>query len=159
MGLERSRADYDVIVLDAYSGDGIPAHLLTREALIAYFSKLQKRQGVLVVHATNRYSTLFPVVGGTANTLGWSSVKVATHITRTAEARDWDCTDTEYILVCRPAQLKGLLGWFPTEEDDRRVSRTLTAYDPLPPGESMIWTDDRHAILDCLDLRRFLFGK
>jgi hypothetical protein len=158
-GLERSRADYDVIVLDAYSGDGIPAHLLTREAMMMYFSKLEKRQGVLVVHATNRYSTLFPVVGTTANVLGWSSVKVATHIARTAAARDWDCTDTEYILVCRPAQLKGLLAWFPAEEDDGRVSRTLTSYDPLPPGERMIWTDDRHAILDCLDLRRYLFGK
>jgi hypothetical protein len=155
-GLEASATDYDVIVIDAYCGDGIPAHLITREAMATYFTRLEKRQGVLAIHATNRYSTIFPIVGATAQSLGWSSVKVSTHITKTTETRDWDCTDTQYILVCRPTQIKQVISWMPLEEDDGRVTQILVPYDFLPPGEAVVWTDDRHAAIDSLDLRAYL---
>jgi predicted membrane-bound spermidine synthase len=66
--LEESKADYDLIVVDAFTGDGIPSHLLTREAMTVYFKRLEKRGGLLVVQASNRYSRLFPVVEATART-------------------------------------------------------------------------------------------
>jgi SAM-dependent methyltransferase len=56
---------YDVIILDAFSSDAIPVHLLTREAIALYFSKLQPG-GVLAVHISNRYINLEPVLGGIA---------------------------------------------------------------------------------------------
>jgi spermidine synthase len=59
---------YDLIVLDAFSSDAIPIHLLTREALELYLSKLSK-SGVLVFHISNRYLDLKPILGNLANHL------------------------------------------------------------------------------------------
>ena len=53
---------YDMLVLDAFSSDAIPTHLLTLEALSLYRSKLSE-DGVLVLHLSNRYLDLEPVVG------------------------------------------------------------------------------------------------
>jgi SAM-dependent methyltransferase len=53
---------FDVVVLDAFSSDAIPTHLLTREALRIYQSKLADG-GVLVFHLSNRYLDLEPVLG------------------------------------------------------------------------------------------------
>jgi hypothetical protein len=54
---------YDMLVLDAFSSDAIPTHLLTLEALTLYRSKLSE-SGVLILHLSNRYLDLEPVVGG-----------------------------------------------------------------------------------------------
>jgi spermidine synthase len=69
---ELSRAPgawFDMVILDAFSGDSIPAHLLTREAFAIYFGRL-KRDGVLAVHITNRYVNLEGVVRGPAEETG-----------------------------------------------------------------------------------------
>jgi hypothetical protein len=58
-----------IIVLDAFSSDAIPVHLLTREAVRLYMSKLA-RPGVLALHLTNRYVDLEPVVAGLAAAAG-----------------------------------------------------------------------------------------
>ena len=52
---------FDVLVLDAFSGDAIPVHLLTLEAIEIYLRAL-KPDGVLAIHVTNRYLDLQPVV-------------------------------------------------------------------------------------------------
>ena len=52
-------------MLDAFSGDGIPAHLLTVEAFDVYKKHLAPN-GIVAVHISNRYLNLFPVVAGTA---------------------------------------------------------------------------------------------
>jgi len=62
---------YDVLVLDAFSGDAIPMHLLTREAGAVYKRHL-KPDGALAIHITNRYADLEPVVRGLAADLGMS---------------------------------------------------------------------------------------
>lgn len=56
---------YDVIVLDAFSSDSIPVHLLTRQALRLYLSKLDDH-GLLMFHISNRHLDLKPVVGALA---------------------------------------------------------------------------------------------
>lgn len=48
---------FDVVVLDAFSSDSIPAHLMTKEAMDLYFSKL-KPGGALIFHISNRYMEL-----------------------------------------------------------------------------------------------------
>lgn len=53
---------FDVLVLDAFSGDAIPTHLLTREAFAVYLRHL-KPDGVLAVHVSNRHLRLEGVVG------------------------------------------------------------------------------------------------
>jgi spermidine synthase len=60
---------FDMIVLDAFSDDSIPIHLLTREALETYFQHLREG-GVLAIHITSRYLDLDPVVEAQAAALG-----------------------------------------------------------------------------------------
>ncbi len=56
---------YDIIIVDAFSGDAIPTHLLTEEAINLYRSKL-RTEGILVFHLTNMYLDLVPVVATVA---------------------------------------------------------------------------------------------
>jgi SAM-dependent methyltransferase len=64
---------YGLIVLDAFSSDAIPVHLLTREALALYRSKL-KPGGLLAFHVSNRYVDLLPILGDLAGDCGWVCV-------------------------------------------------------------------------------------
>jgi len=62
---DRPEERYDVILVDAFSSDAIPVHLLTREALRLYFDLLGPR-GILALHISNRYLRLEPVVAALA---------------------------------------------------------------------------------------------
>ena len=61
--------NYDVLVIDAFSSDAIPIHLLTREAFLLY-KTLLKPDGVLAVHISNRYLDLAPVCARGAEAMG-----------------------------------------------------------------------------------------
>jgi len=65
LGLAHSADSFGLIVVDAFSSDAIPLHLLTREALQIYRSKLQKG-GLLAFHISNRYVDLEPVLANLA---------------------------------------------------------------------------------------------
>jgi hypothetical protein len=60
---------YHVLAIDAFSGDSIPVHLLTREAIALYASRLRD-DGVVALHVSNRYLNLKPVVRRIAEDLG-----------------------------------------------------------------------------------------
>src|SRR5262249_34658781 len=60
---------YDLIMLDAFSSDSIPVHLMTREALALYHRKLAPG-GVIVFQISNRYLDLAPVVAALAHDVG-----------------------------------------------------------------------------------------
>ena len=60
---------FDVLVVDAFSGDAIPVHLLTREAVELYRQRL-KPGGVIALHVSNSHLNLRPVVGRIADELG-----------------------------------------------------------------------------------------
>jgi SAM-dependent methyltransferase len=66
---------FNVIVVDAFSGDAIPVHLLTREALALYRRHLQPG-GVIVFHVSNQYINLEPVVAAIAGDAGMKAVSV-----------------------------------------------------------------------------------
>ncbi len=77
ISLERELAigesqNFDLLVIDAFSGDSIPIHLLTREAFELYFRHLQP-DGVLAVHITNRHLDLSDPIRNMADTLGWKA--------------------------------------------------------------------------------------
>ncbi len=63
---------FDLLVLDAFTGDSVPSHLLTAEAFELYASKL-KPDGLLAMHISSRYLNLLPVVVGGTQSLGWDS--------------------------------------------------------------------------------------
>jgi hypothetical protein len=68
---------FDVLVMDAFSGDAVPLHLLTREAFQLY-SRHLKQDGLLVVNVSNRYVNLAPVVKRAAQTIGMDARLVET---------------------------------------------------------------------------------
>jgi hypothetical protein len=70
-----SSQQFDVLVVDAFSGDAIPTHLLTREAGDIYARQLAP-DGVLAVHISNRYLDLAPVVQGLGQHLGWQPLLI-----------------------------------------------------------------------------------
>jgi SAM-dependent methyltransferase len=69
---------FNVIVVDAFSGDAIPVHLLTREALALYRRHLRP-DGLIVFHVSNQYVDLEPVVAATARDAGLRAVSVHSH--------------------------------------------------------------------------------
>jgi len=157
-GIATSATDYDLIVIDAFSGDAVPPHLLTYEALSAYFGRLEKRRGLLAIHTSSRYHNFFPVVAATARAAGWTALNVSTMISSTTESRDWDATGTQYIVICEPDRAADVTAWFPDSEDDGRVTRTVTPYKVQPAGVTTIWTDERHGDLDTFKLKNYLLG-
>lgn len=62
-------ARYDLLIVDVFSSDSIPAHLLTREALALYLARLKPR-GVVLFHVSNRYLDLTPVIARLAADAG-----------------------------------------------------------------------------------------
>jgi SAM-dependent methyltransferase len=70
--------NFNVIVVDAFSGDAIPVHLLTREALALYRRHLRP-DGIMVLHVSNQYIDLEPVVAGIAGDAGLRAVSVHSH--------------------------------------------------------------------------------
>ena len=74
LSLEREAPEnFDVLAVDAFSGDSIPVHLLTKEAMLLFYRHL-KPDGILAVHISNRYLDLKPVVDGISRATG--------HVTR-----------------------------------------------------------------------------
>ena len=63
---------YDLLAIDAFSSDAIPQHLMTREAFALYAGRLEP-DGVLLVHISNRFLDLEPVVAAIAEEMGWSA--------------------------------------------------------------------------------------
>jgi SAM-dependent methyltransferase len=90
LSLERERTPFDLLALDAFSGDAIPVHLLTREAL-ALYGRLLKPNGIMAFHVSNVYLDLAPVVRQLANQAGYQAMEVKNHedIDNKILASDW----------------------------------------------------------------------
>jgi hypothetical protein len=74
--------NYDVIALDAFSGDAIPAHLLTVESMKLYLRHLRQDelghiQGILAIHISNRHLDLAPVVAGLARKYELTAITIS----------------------------------------------------------------------------------
>lgn len=123
LSLEREPLqNYDVLVADAFSGDAIPVHLLSRQALELYFRHMQPK-GILALHITNTHLDLEPVVEKLAATLGKHAVVVST---RADEERN----------IYRSKW--ALLSSAPIASPDiRRAGKKLTGRRDL-----RVWTDD-----------------
>jgi len=124
LSLEREAPEnFDVLVVDAFSSDAIPVHLLTREAMALFFRHLRP-DGVLAVHISNRFLDLQPVVEGEAEALG--------KLSRTIDTEDDNSIDVfsaTWVLVYAPDSEFG-----PPE--------FLDSADIKSRRKIRIWTDD-----------------
>ncbi len=130
VSLEREPSQqFDVLVVDAFSGDSIPIHLLTVEAFSEYFRHL-KASGVLAVHTSNRYLDLNPVVRSAADSFDKDSLLVESDgdKVRQVNAASW-------VLVAQRGN--GML--------DRLHEHAASAYSTLP--KVRLWTDDYSSVL------------
>ncbi len=104
LSLEREPAQkYDVLGIDAFSGDSIPMHLLTREAMALYARHLAF-DGVIVFQATNRYIDMMPVVKRLAAEQRMEAVLVSDS-PESATGADYWLSSTDQILVSRDRKL------------------------------------------------------
>ena len=136
--LEASADRYDLIVLDAFSSDTIPVHLLTREAVAGYLSKLSPH-GVLLLHISNRHLDLTPVVAKVAQSLG-----LAAFVREDRSAGDLLTTlkaDARLVVLTRDAADAGSVAgnWAPLRPDQ----------------SSALWTDDYSNILGIMLRTKF----
>ena len=98
LSLEREPGQqYDVLAMDAFSGDSIPMHLLTREAMAIYLRHL-KPGGVLAFQATNRFIDIAPVVASLAAEHGLTAVLIS-DAPQSTEGADYWLSATDQILV------------------------------------------------------------
>jgi SAM-dependent methyltransferase len=131
--LEREEPQkFDVLAVDAFSGDSIPVHLLTREAFELYFRHL-KPDGVLCVHISNRYLSLEPVVAAAAASLN----KQATLIVS-------DSDDAGAISVASWVEVSSLQGF--SEEPSLAAAGKLLGRT----GNRYLWTDDYSSLIRIL---------
>jgi len=123
--------NFDVLAVDAFSGDSIPVHLLTREAMELYFRHL-KPSGVLGVHITNHYLNLEPVLERIATATGRRMVVVESEVDD-----DNTCYHTRWALMTADKTLF-----------DRPEFKTAVAAKPAPGFKP--WTDDYSNLLSVL---------
>ena len=123
---------FDILVLDAFSGDAIPVHLLTREAMSLYVRRVQP-QGVIAFHVSNNFLDLSPVVRQLANSVDFPCIVVKNHANL-----EEDTLASEWVLVTRN---KSIL-----ESDALK----LRVAPPSNRTDLRIWTDDFNSLLPIL---------
>jgi spermidine synthase len=115
---------YDVLGIDAFSGDSIPMHLVTREAMALYVKHV-KPDGVIVFQATNRFIDLLPVVKRLAAEFGMEAVNVSDSPDIVEGPQYW-YSATDQVIVTRNQKLLERLDEVADEIEDRAGLPTFT---------------------------------
>lgn len=123
---------FDVLLVDAFTDDAIPAHLLTREALALYADHLNAEHGLLGIHISNHYLNLAPLVGALARDAGWESILIDSP----GEAVSGG-VGSEWVLLTRDK------AFFKTSPFRKYTS-------PFVDNETSLWTDEYSSIFEVL---------
>ncbi len=127
---------YDLIILDTFSSDAIPIHMVTREAVALYFRKLSER-GVLMLHISNQYLDLTPVLFAIAADLGLTARVPSPRLSLPVNGR-YSKMESNWMAIARApgdlAALEAEQGWQP----------------PGPRIAARPWTDDYSNIVQAL---------
>jgi len=130
---------YDLIVVDAFSSDAIPVHLLTREAMAIYLDKLSPH-GIIVMHVSNRHLELASVVAGVAGANG-------------LHARLNDSADVDELV--QPYKFASTVVAVARDEEDFGPLTQAPGWSEISPDpKQQVWTDDYSNVLGAV-LRKF----
>ena len=122
---------FDALAIDAFSSDSIPLHLLTEEAVAVYERALTK-DGILLIHISNRFIDLEPVLAGIAKRRGMAAML------RMDAQRDSRLLTTSVWVALARKQVT---------LDQMRARRADIAWKPLDQPSGRVWTDDYASIL------------
>lgn len=130
-------AAYDLLVVDAFTRDAVPIHLLTREALALYGAKVAPT-GCIAFHISNRYLEFAPILATLARDAGWMALlarddKVPADYARTGSRRVVLGRSFEIIKVIHDNPTSDLWRWVPAVDAAARP-----------------WEDDRSALAEAL---------
>ncbi len=125
--LMRDGGRYPLIILDAFSSDAVPTHLLTLEALSAYLEKLTP-DGIIAVNVSNRFINLLPILAAAGERLG---LTVASRF------------DTAADRLARPSK------WVAMARSAERIAPLIAehGWSRASPDGVDAWTDDRSDLL------------
>lgn len=137
--LAASETKYNLIVLDAFSSDAIPSHLLTREAVAGYLSRLAPG-GVIVMHISNRHLELSQIVAAVGESEGLVTL-VKTDTGATNFAADYKSNATVAVLARR---------W----RDIEKLSQ-MRGWEPVASEGVRPWTDDYSDLISALIRKKF----
>jgi SAM-dependent methyltransferase len=135
LSLQSSPNKFDILVLDAYSSDAIPVHLMTREAIRIYLDQLAPG-GLLVFHISNRHLKLAPVLGNLARDAGLIGLHRLDKKVSKTEQELGKAASQWAIMVRRRADLGSLA--------------TDKEWIPMQTNEQPVWTDDYSSILSAM---------
>lgn len=142
------KGKFDILALDAFSSDSIPLHLLTKEAFATYRRAL-KPNGLLLVHISNRYIDLNPVVAAEAKKNGW--LAALRHDSPTEALINKGDRASQWIALSPDAEkLAQLTGKLDTVKNRYHDTDQWLKLDP--PGKTSPWTDDYASVLPHLSL-------
>ncbi len=141
LSLARAQSDsLDLLVLDAFSSDAVPMHLLTREAF-AIYDRVLDEGGMLLVHISNRFLALEPVVAAAARAGGWHAARYDDLITAESEYSRY-ISSSNWILMTRDPSVLARVTFDPPPGGKWR---------PLKPDPGFEgWSDDYGSILPLL---------
>jgi hypothetical protein len=125
------KSSLDMLVVDAFSSDAIPLHLLTDEAMGVYFDALTPR-GLLVLHISNRFIELEPVIAALAKHRGLTVIK--------RDDNPYDrstLTPSTWLALSRDPAIVATLG----------KARADAPWAALMPPSAQVWSDDHASIL------------
>ncbi|MEM7286237.1 MAG: hypothetical protein AAF480_07785 [Actinomycetota bacterium] len=126
--VEESTDTFDLLIVDAFSSDAIPVHLLTLEAVQSY---RERTDGPIAFHIPNRYFDLEPVLGRIADDLGMDAW--TRRYRPTGEARETGAAGTDWVLLTPAGTPAPGAAWTVTEAD------------------GSLWTDDYSDLLGTLN--------
>lgn len=126
-------ATYDLLILDAFSSDTVPTHLLTREAIQEYLRVL-KPDGVLLLHLSNRNLVLAPFAAAAARAAGAEPLWQVHY--REAGGSELAESSAEAMVVSRSAH--------------SLAPYRASGFWTVPPRDALAWTDDHTAVIEAL---------
>lgn len=133
-------ASADVLVVDAFSSDSVPMHLLTREAFEGYGRYLQ-HDGLLLVHISNRYLDLEPVIAASAAAGGWRMRLL--NFKPSPEQEALNSSASLWIALSRSPRTM-----------DRLTGASNARWEPLNPRHGFAaWTDNHASLLPLIRWR------
>lgn len=135
-------ASYDLLAIDAFSSDAIPLHMMTREAF-AIYGRVLARDGLLLIHISNRFLALQPVVAKLARDGGWTAAVLPYRPGADGRRPSPNASPSEWVALARqPDRIAALRAANPAWKD------------LPPPADAPLWSDDFASVLPVLRWRR-----